>query len=173
MENFLKNSVLHKKEYYTEPLLIDEDAEEEVEDIAHPGEVPGQDTKFTPLLKDLYDEIQRRKAAFEVIFISFDKTKEDMEQYFVEMHGDWLALPFGDPLIEKLKSQYDISSVPKLVVVRDDGEVLTMKGRKEVQDKGIICYRNWQNLLASKSTKKSECQEETDTDKGVPPDMES
>lgn len=119
MENFLKNSVLHKKEYYTEPLLIDEDAEEEVEDIAHPGEVPGQDTvkdkiiglyfsaswcppcqKFTPLLKDLYDEIQRRKAAFEVIFISFDKTKEDMEQYFVEMHGDWLALPFGDPLIE-------------------------------------------------------------------------
>lgn len=68
-----------------------------------------------------------------------------------------------------MKSQYDITAVPKLVVVRDDGEVLTMKGRKEVQDKGIVCYRNWQNLLASKSTKKSENPEMSETDKAVPP----
>ena len=56
--------------------------------------------QFTPLLKALHEELEERKCPFQVVFVSFDKKEEDMERYYVEKHGDWLAVPFKDPLIE-------------------------------------------------------------------------
>lgn len=37
---------------------------------------------------------------FEVIFVSFDRTEEAQKEYMQELHGDWLTIPFGDPLIQ-------------------------------------------------------------------------
>ncbi|KAK3089054.1 hypothetical protein FSP39_000468 [Pinctada imbricata] len=99
--------------------------------------------QFTPLLKSLHEELEERKCPFQVVFISFDKTENDMEEYFTEKHGDWLAIPFKDPLIEELKSRYEVNAVPKLIIVQEDGEVITTKGRKEVQDRGYLSYRTW------------------------------
>ncbi|KAJ8306620.1 hypothetical protein KUTeg_017165 [Tegillarca granosa] len=110
--------------------------------------------QFTPLLKDLYRELDERQAPFQVIFISFDKRPEDMEKYYMEEQGDWLAVPFGDPLIDELKKLFNISAVPKLIIVKDDGDIITTKGRKEVQDKGIICFRNWQSVAGIKDGQK-------------------
>lgn len=56
--------------------------------------------QFTPLLKDFYEETQSRKSAFEVVFVSFDKKEEDMIEYYRELHADWLAVDFNDPLKE-------------------------------------------------------------------------
>ena len=38
---------------------------------------------------------------------------------------------------------FKITAIPKLIVVRDNGTIITEKGRKDIQDKGIICFRGW------------------------------
>jgi nucleoredoxin len=53
-----------------------------------------------PQLKELYEELKKRNSPFEIVFISFDKNKEEMASYFTQHHGDWLAVPFGHNLIE-------------------------------------------------------------------------
>lgn len=44
----------------------------------------------------------------------------------------------------ELKLKYNVTAVPKFFIINKDGEIITSKGRKEVQDKGIIAFRNWQ-----------------------------
>ena len=44
----------------------------------------------------------------------------------------------------ELKIKYNVTAIPRFIVVHKNGDVLTSKGRKEVQDKGVICFRNWQ-----------------------------
>ncbi len=54
---------------------------------------------FTPMLREVYEELRTRGAPFEVVFVSSDKSVEDLRQYVMDEHGDWLYVPFGDPLI--------------------------------------------------------------------------
>jgi len=56
--------------------------------------------EFTPLLREFYGEIKRKNLPFEIVFISFDKTSEDMKSYFMDSHGDWLAVSWDDSLKE-------------------------------------------------------------------------
>ncbi|WAR23009.1 NXNL2-like protein [Mya arenaria] len=109
--------------------------------------------QFTPLLCDLYDELLNRKANFEVVFLSFDRTADEMEKYFMIKHRSWLALPNDDPFKDELKMKYNVTAVPKLIIVSRGGEVVTAKGRKEVQDKGVIAFRNWQQAAATLEAK--------------------
>ncbi|XP_069127952.1 nucleoredoxin-like protein 2 [Argopecten irradians] len=102
--------------------------------------------QFTPLLKDFHEETQRRNAPFEVVFISCDKKEDDMMTYYRESHGEWLVIPFGDQLQDDLKTRFNITAVPKLIIVNSAGDVITLKGRKEIQDKGIVCFRTWQEI---------------------------
>ena len=51
---------------------------------------------FTPLLAEVYDELKDRAAPFEVVFVSCDKSEGAMQQHREDLHGDWLAIPFGN-----------------------------------------------------------------------------
>lgn len=56
--------------------------------------------EFTPVLCDFYSELVEdapSPAPFEVVFVSSDRSSEEMVEYMQDMHGDWLALPFHDP----------------------------------------------------------------------------
>lgn len=46
-------------------------------------------------------------------------------------------------MCRSFRTTYDVNSLPKLIVVKDTGEIITKTGRKEVQDRGFIGYRNW------------------------------
>ncbi|NXF40920.1 NXNL2 protein, partial [Nyctibius bracteatus] len=101
---------------------------------------------FTPVLCYFYTELVEETqppAPFEVVFISSDHSAEEMAGYMDDLHGDWLALPFHDPYKHELKKKYNITAIPKLVIVKQTGEVITDKGRKEIRDKGLSCFRNW------------------------------
>ncbi|XP_042311330.1 nucleoredoxin-like protein 2 isoform X2 [Sceloporus undulatus] len=55
--------------------------------------------EFTPLLADFYAELVGvREAPFQVVFVSSDRSPEEMAASLRDSHGDWLALPFHDPL---------------------------------------------------------------------------
>jgi len=45
---------------------------------------------FTPVLKDFYEEVTDSAGeAFEIVFVSFDRSAEDLKSYMDESHGDW------------------------------------------------------------------------------------
>lgn len=57
--------------------------------------------------------------------------------------------------------------VPKLVVINQSGDVITEKGRKEVEDRGIVAFKAWQSAGISTRNKTPHVTLETisDTDK--------
>lgn len=101
---------------------------------------------FTPILCDFYTELVEENeppAQLEIVFVSSDKSGEDMVEYYHDMHGDWLALPWTDQYKHDLKTRYNITAVPKLVVVKENGAVITEKGRKQIRDQGLACFQSW------------------------------
>ncbi|KAL4235597.1 Nucleoredoxin-like protein 2 [Mactra antiquata] len=114
--------------------------------------------KFTPLLCALYDDLIARKSNFEVVFLSFDKNETEMEGYFRQAHRNWYVLPFDDPFKDELKLKYNVTAVPKFIIINKDGEIISSKGRKEVQDKGVIAFRNWTQTASILEAKQSQAQ---------------
>lgn len=56
---------------------------------------------FAPLLRRFYAELvaeARPPAPLEVVFVSADRSEQEMLDFMREQHGAWLALPFYDPL---------------------------------------------------------------------------
>lgn len=104
--------------------------------------------QFTPLLAEFYNELQEHELPFEIVFVSSDKTASDMETYMKRCHGDWLAVPFGCELIQELKNRYHVTAIPKLIVVTDDGDVVTAMARKEVTETGPKCFTPWAHAVA-------------------------
>ena len=119
-EYYEKKPVTPEEETLTQQLnLTSAEPEEEEEGKEIPGLVLGHEVlngkivglyfsagwcppcqQFTPQLGELYEELKNRNANFEVVFLSFDKTPDDMEAYFRSKHKDWYVLPFDDPLKE-------------------------------------------------------------------------
>eukprot|EP01137_Pigoraptor_chileana_P027740 Opistho-2@10664 len=97
---------------------------------------------FTPVLKDLYAHLQEQSKAFEVVFVSSDRSTNDQIEYMKEAHGDWLTLSLEDPFVKELKQKYHVSGIPKLVVIRANGDVVTEDGRSDVM-KGPQSYDKW------------------------------
>ncbi|XP_069785102.1 nucleoredoxin-like protein 2 [Narcine bancroftii] len=101
---------------------------------------------FTPRLCQFYTELVEESvpaAQFEIVFVSSDKSQADMENYMAAMHGDWLALPWQNPYKTELKKKYCITAIPKLIIVKQDGDVITDKGCKQIRDYGLACFRDW------------------------------
>ncbi|XP_002738144.1 nucleoredoxin-like protein 2 [Saccoglossus kowalevskii] len=121
---------------------------------------------FTPILADVYSELKEKNAPFEIVFISSDRSPQDMKQYMVEEHGDWLCVPFGDALVgwavsrplfcndeseqnnscelidPNLLSGYSYSPADTSAYFQN-GDVITDQGRSEVQTRGPLAFKNW------------------------------
>jgi len=87
--------------------------------------------QFTPMLKDFYEEVE----GLEIVFVSSDRSPEDMQSYMKESHGDWLAVEHNSAVANDLKQKYGISGIPTLIVVKLDGTVVTKDGRSHVMGK--------------------------------------
>lgn len=98
---------------------------------------------FTPFLAETYRKLKKDAIPAEIIFVSSDESSTDMLNYMKESHGDWYALEHGDELAERLMSQFKVSSIPSLVVVKQNGSVITLDGRSAVQTKGAAAFREW------------------------------
>lgn len=53
------------------------------------------------------------------------------------------VLTFCSPVFSELKKRYDITVLPKLVVIKPNGAVITNKGRKQIRERGLACFQNW------------------------------
>ena len=98
---------------------------------------------FAPILKAAYDENSEESNDIEIVFVSSDRSLEDMKEYMKTSHGSWLALPYNSKLCASLKSRFNIQGIPELIVCKHDGQVITKDGRGDIQRTGPEGMRQW------------------------------
>lgn len=92
---------------------------------------------FSPILRRCYNEVRKTSDAVQIVFVSKDRTESDMYEYMHEAHGDWLALPFADPANKLLVSKYNVTEIPRLVVVNAvSGDTINPDARTNVETSG-------------------------------------
>ncbi len=99
--------------------------------------------KFTPQLIDFYNMLKKENKPFEIIFISSDKTEDDMFEYINETEMPWLTLFYEDSRKNYVKSKYNArGGIPKLVILDNNAEMITENGREYVSG-GSLSYKKW------------------------------
>eukprot|EP00038_Savillea_parva_P008570 m.177769 g.177769 ORF g.177769 m.177769 type:complete len:272 (-) comp14417_c0_seq1:141-956(-) len=116
---------------------------------------------FTPILAKAYTEARAAGKQIEIIFVSSDTSEKSMADYMKESHGDWLRVPYNDPLREALKKHYGSfagrevgnfpgvkrrEGIPNLIVIGVDGEELVFEpgeGSVAIESKGAGAFDEW------------------------------
>ncbi|GAB4271657.1 MAG: hypothetical protein Kow0029_09600 [Candidatus Rifleibacteriota bacterium] len=101
---------------------------------------------FSPLLVPFRNEHQDR---FEVVFVSADKNKQAQFAYMNEMKMDWPTLEYRSAPALALKSRFEVSSIPTLIVLSPKGELITREGREDVQKNPADALNKWENTTPS------------------------
>ena len=86
---------------------------------------------FTPDLVKLRD---RNDDKFEVVFVSSDRSAEDQQEYMKDYDMEWPAIPYDSPLRQQLGGKYEVRGIPSLVIIDDQGNLITKDGRSEMGD---------------------------------------
>ena len=88
--------------------------------------------QFTPMLAKFYNEMKKKNKSFEIIWISQDRSTEEFAAYYQKM--PWLALPVEaiKEKLEYLSSLYKVKGIPHLVILDEDGSIITIDGRTMV-----------------------------------------
>jgi nucleoredoxin len=85
---------------------------------------------FTPQLAQWYSTDLKAKG-LEIVFVSADEDDASFDSYFKDM--PWLAVPFADRGREQpLSQRFQIQGIPSLVILDQDGKVITDDGRSAV-----------------------------------------
>lgn len=87
--------------------------------------------EFVPILNFFYQQVE---DYFEVLFISSDRDETEMNLFLNAFHGRWFNLPFQSALGNSLKENLNVNSIPSLIIVRPNGQVISRDGRSEVQN---------------------------------------
>jgi len=87
---------------------------------------------FTPELAKFYEAYKKLDPDFEIIFCSSDRTKEDMQSYFTEAHGDYLCIEYDAKERALMKELVDADGIPTFAVYSADGKLVNKSGRSKV-----------------------------------------
>ncbi len=79
--------------------------------------------EFVPLVKQLYPHLQN----IEILLVGSDKTEEVFREYNID--HPWPSIPFEEPLRAELRDRYDIKTIPALIFVNADGNIIERDGR--------------------------------------------
>eukprot|EP01083_Nonionella_stella_P282166 960254_1 len=102
---------------------------------------------FTPKLKQVYDAAINDGYKLQIIFISSDKSKEDMMNYFKNHHADYLAIDFDDTSRKQLLKQvFENEYIPQLCIVNDQCKLLDENARNTVESHGSGSIKLWDTL---------------------------
>lgn len=61
---------------------------------------------FTPVLSEVYKQINKEEKRFEIVFVSSDQNEEAFKGYFAEM--PFLALPYDSELRDYLSDYFEV-----------------------------------------------------------------
>jgi len=80
---------------------------------------------FTPELVEAYKELKAKNPAFELVFVSSDESKDEMQAYMRNYKMPWPAVRFDTAKSLRAIQRYRGNGIPNLVFVDADGEVLS------------------------------------------------
>jgi len=80
---------------------------------------------FTPDLVKWYSRNKSKNPHFELIFVSSDRSEDDMAAYMKEDQMEWPALAFDKKRSNRTLTKYAGSGIPCLVLVDSSGQVLS------------------------------------------------
>jgi len=98
---------------------------------------------FTPLLVSVYEELELAGKSFEIVWVSFEATTDEMFAYMLEVSMPWLTLPLRGAKSDGLIQRYGVEVVPTLIIVANDGSTISLNGRSEVVEEGAAAYDDW------------------------------
>ena len=55
----------------------------------------------------------------------------------------WLAIPYNSPFRKQLKDEYKVAGIPMLIILNQNGKVISKDGRGDVYSKGVNAYDYW------------------------------
>ena len=58
----------------------------------------------------------------EVVFVSCDHNEEDFDKYYQTM--PWLAVPYDAPQREHLQRGFNVSGIPRMVIISPSGQTV-------------------------------------------------
>ncbi|KAG5522182.1 hypothetical protein RHGRI_034385 [Rhododendron griersonianum] len=94
--------------------------------------------QFTPNLVEVYNELSP-KGDFEIVFVSGDRADEAFKGYFSKM--PWLAIPFSDSNTrDRLDELFKVMGIPYLVILDENGKVMTEDGVEFIREYGVDAY---------------------------------
>jgi nucleoredoxin len=98
--------------------------------------------QFTPVLATLYEQSNTSGKQFEVVYISWDQTEAQFNDYFG--HMPWLAVPFNNkPVRDALYQSFGVNGVPSLILVNKAGQPVNRDGRKDATTLGPRAVEKW------------------------------
>lgn len=113
---------------------------------------------FTPQLIEMYKTVRKREQeTFEIIFISSDRSAESFSSSMENM--PWLAVPFQQTAIRsELAQLYGIRGIPTLLLLDNNGHVITTDARTELAEDPLAQNFPWKpravNILTDRYVSK-------------------
>ena len=99
---------------------------------------------FTPQLVKFHRAAAKR-GGMEIVFVSCDKSQNDMFAYMRKDSMPWLALPFGSEEGKALKKELGVNGIPTLVIFGSDGKLISNNGRWDVVMLGAKALESWKS----------------------------
>lgn len=98
---------------------------------------------FSRLLIPFYE---KHNDLFEVVLAGYDETEEKMYAYMHDYDMKWPAIPFDSQSKADAKLRYEVTSIPALIILGPNGQVLTKDGVKDVERLEDQAITYWLNL---------------------------
>ncbi|KAL0550325.1 hypothetical protein IC582_014833 [Cucumis melo] len=93
---------------------------------------------FTPKLVDAYEKLKAKGEKFEIVLIAIDQDEELYKEALRNV--PWFALPFRDNRCDKLIRYFEVSTLPTLVIIGQDGKTLHSNVANAVAEHGFLPY---------------------------------
>ncbi|KAM7268767.1 hypothetical protein ACFE04_010933 [Oxalis oulophora] len=93
---------------------------------------------YTVKLVEVYTKLKEKGENFEIVWISLDHEEESFKQGLESV--PWLALPFEDKLCDKLARYFELSSLPRVIIIGPDGKTLNNDVTDLIEEHGVEAY---------------------------------
>ena len=91
---------------------------------------------FTNCLKEAYEKYSSVPRVLQIIYVPSENNQDNKNELGEGIPGSWVSAANDSELCQYLETAYNVHGLPKLVAVRRDGSIISLKARDEVKIKG-------------------------------------
>jgi len=99
--------------------------------------------QFTPEFDRVFSSLQSQGKPLAVVFVSHDQDQDAFNEYFGEQ--PWYAIPFeAEETRQALGEKFGIRGIPALLILNQDGKLVTKDARSDVMKLKEAAFDTWQ-----------------------------